>query len=466
MEISNIPSNPNQPEAMPEPPKRLLILADFACATGFAQVAHNIVAQLLKTKKYQIDVVGINYMGMPNEWHNLHPTVRLLPAQLIARGDLFGREGYLNLLANGTYDLTFILQDTFIIEPIGKHISEIRSNLKAQGKKVFKWIYYFPIDATPKENWLRESVARADYPVVYTEFGKREVLKLIPELSSKLRVIAHGTDPTTFKPVDEETKKIFKNKFFVEQADGKFLVTNVNRNQPRKDVARTMQIFRLFKDQAPEALLYLHMKENDVAYGLHEVARSFDLIPGKDYIVPKNFDEHNGVPLAIVNGIYNVSDVVMTTSLGEGWGLSMTEAMAVGTPVIAPNHTSLTEMLANGRGTLVPAGKSLTDWVMLQGDNERKRPLVSVADYVDQLMYIRNHYAEVKEKALEAQRYLLEHWTWDVVGAQWTALFEEALKPQEKLVVGRNDRCPLCIKEGNAEPPKWKRCKLHNEEAL
>lgn len=454
--------NPTQPN--PEP-KRILFLADFACATGFAQVAQNIVAQLLKTQKYQIDIIGINYYGMPTEWNNLFPTVRLLPATVTSGGDLFGRQGFLNLLATGVYDLAFILQDAFQIEIIGKHIADIRNQLKSSGRKTFRWIYYFPIDATPKENWLRESVCKADFPVVYTDYGKKECLKIIPELESKLRVINHGIDESIFHPIDEKTRAEFKKQYFMGKADGKFVVTNVNRNQPRKDIARTMQIFRLFKDQAPEAVLYLHMKESDVAYGLNEVARNFNLIPDEDYILPTNFHEHSGVPASIVNAIYNVSDVVMTTSLGEGWGLSMTEGMACKTPVIAPNHTSLTEMLGSDRGTLVAAGRTASEWFMIQNDNERLRPLANVADYVSKLMYIRNHYAEAKKMADTAYNHVLAHWTWNGVGKQWVDLFEEALRPIERLVIGRNDPCPKCIEE-NKEPTKWKKCKLHNPDAI
>ena len=46
-----------------KPIKRVLILADFGCVTGFASVSQNIVRQLLLDEKiqYQIDIVGINF---------------------------------------------------------------------------------------------------------------------------------------------------------------------------------------------------------------------------------------------------------------------------------------------------------------------------------------------------------------------------------------------------------------------
>ena len=430
------------------PIKRILILADFASATGFANVAQNIVKELLKdqTVTYQIDVVGINYHGLPNEWQNIYPRVRVFPATLISGGDLFGRSGYLSLLSSGAYDYTWILQDTFNIEPIAQKIREIRNDLIANGKKSFKYIYYFPIDAKPKENWIRDVVSLADVPVVYTQYGYKECLEIDPELVNRLKVIPHGTDISVFHPIeDKEAVTKFRHDYFMGRTDNKFLVINVNRNQPRKDIARTLQIFKLFKQQCPDSVLYLHMKHNDVAYDLNEVARQYQLIPDEDYIVPKDFNEHDGVSFEMMNYIYNSADAVMTTTLGEGWGLSITEAMATKTPIIAPDNTSITEILADGRGILVPSGKSITDWIILSGDNERVRPLVSVADFVDKLVKLKQNYKsdDVNNAVEKAYKYITEELNWDKVGQQWRDLFiSSAFKPSAKL--GRNDICPVC----------------------
>ena len=432
-------------EETKKPIRRVLMLADFACATGFAQVAQNVVLQLLKDQdyQYQIDIVAINYHGTPNEWFNVYPTVRLLPAALISNGDLFGRNGYLNMLSSGAYDLSWVLQDTFNIEQIGDRIKEIRTDLITNGKKVFKLIFYFPIDAQPKENWINKSVSLADVPVVYTHYGYEECIKHDPSLVGRLKVIPHGTDINVFKPMDKETVKDFRHKYFMGLADDKFLVTNINRNQPRKDIARTMQAFRLFKNQAPEALLYLHMKNMDVAYTLDEVARNFKLIPNEDYIVPKDFDENQGVIPEVVNLIYNSSDCLLTTTLGEGWGLSITEAMATKTPVIAPNNTAITEILADGRGLLVENGKTISEWIVLSNDNERIRPLVHIPDLVDKLMWLRNNKdsQEVNDMVEKAYNQVTQNWTWDQVGEQWRQVFKNALTEQKVVNIGRNDPC-------------------------
>lgn len=426
-----------------KPSKRVLILADFVCNSGFAQVAHNVVAQLLRDEEidYYIDVVGINYYGLPNEWQQFNPRVRVFPATVISNGDLFGRNGILQMLQSGVFDILWILQDTFQIEPITQNIIDIRNKLVEHGGKPFKFIFYYPIDATPKENWITKSVSLADIPVAYTQYGFDESVKFDEGLRNKLKIIPHGIDENVFNVLPPEEVAKFRTHFFKGFADDKFLIINVNRNQPRKDIARTMQIFSLLKRQVPEAFLYLHMKASDVAYNLDEVARLYDLIPEKDYLIPANFNEHDGIEAELLNYIYNASDCVMSTSLGEGWGLSLTEAMATKTPVIAPNHSAIAELLADGRGTLVTAGKTLKDWIVLSNDNERQRPIVDVPEFVDKLAWIRNNREEAAKMAEKAYVHVRNNWTWNIVGKQWRDVFKTAIPTPRKIVIGRNDPC-------------------------
>lgn len=449
-----------------KPIRRVLVLADFACATGFANVAQNIVKQVLKDQEidYQVDVVGINYYGMPNEWQNIYPRVRVFPASLISGNDLFGRRGFVSLLASGVYDIAWILQDTFNLEPVMEAILKVRTDLVTNGMKPFRLIFYYPIDATPKENWITKTISKVDVPVVYTRYGYNESIKFDESLNKRLKIVPHGTDISAFKIEDEKLVKEFREKYFMGLAENKFLVVNVNRNQPRKDVARTMQAFRLFKNVCPNSVLYLHMKKADVAYNLDEVARNYELIPDQDYIIPQNFDEHDGVSTEIMNLIYNSADCLVTTTLGEGWGLSITEAMATKTPVIAPNHTSITEILENGRGLLVEAGKSITDWIVFSSDNERLRPLVNVADMVDKLVWLHNNRnsQQVKDMVEKAYTHVREEWNWDKVGQMWRDIFKNALTHEKVDKVGRNDPCPECEKVGINT--KWKKCVIHNPE--
>ena len=58
----------------------------------------------------------------------------------------------------------------------------------------------------------------------------------------------------------------------------------------------------------------------------------------------------------------------------EGWGLTASEAMTARVPVITPDHTSFSEMLANGRGFLVPCRETAA----MREDWDQIRPVADV----------------------------------------------------------------------------------------
>lgn len=408
---------------------KVLWLSDFNCATGFAQVAHNILGQLQETGLYEFTVIGINHHGEPYDQKKWD--FPIYPARNIKRAgdprymDLFGRQRLLDELGTGKYDIVFTLQDTFIMEEIGEAIINTKNELVERGMKPFKWIFYFPVDGPLKPNWVEKAVALSDIPVAYTEYGKAEALKHWEELN--IKVVYHGVDTSVFKPLPRAERREFKKKFFAGFAEGKFVVTNVNRNQRRKDIPRTIAAFALFKKQRPESLLYLHMRHHDVGGNILEMARHWGLEPTKDFVVPDKFDEHTGYPVEIVNKIYNVSDVVVSTTLGEGWGLSSIEAMAAKVPVLFPANTALNEIIGDDvRGTKFASGATKNSFICL-GDEDMNqfRPTADIEDMAAKLVDLYDKKLNAEEKAERAFEWV-QTLSWDTIGEQWKAIFKEA----------------------------------------
>ena len=431
--------------------KRVLWLSDFACSTGFARVAENIMAELLKTNEYEFVVIGINHHGEPYDYDKwpfpIYPAIYAEKALHDGKyQDVFGRQRLIDFLSTGEFDILFTLQDTFIIEQVASVITSVRETLIDTKKKPFKWIFYYPVDGKLKENWITNSAGLADLPVSYTEFARRESAVW----GCEPKIIYHGVNTKDFYPMDKEDIKKFKKEFFVDRAADKFIVTNVNRNQRRKDIPRTIEIFKKFHDLRPNSLLYLHMNHNDVGGNILEMARYFGLEYLRDFVIPDNFNEQRGYPIEILNSIYNVSDVVMSTTLGEGWGLSSTEAMAVKTPIIFPNNTSLTEIIGADRGYLAECGK---DMVCLGAEDMNQfRPLTDVDSMVKGLLQIYDNYPEAMRRAEIAYSWV-QGLSWDKICKQWIEVFKEAEIPYiPKKTVGRNELCPC----GSGK--KYKKC--------
>jgi glycosyltransferase involved in cell wall biosynthesis len=392
------------------------------CATGFGTVSRNIFEGLFRTGRYNIDILGINYWGDP---HNF--PYRIWPTGTNSERDPYGRKKIANMIAhaNVKFDILFFLQDTFIMD----FLPELMGFLKGKGAQ-YKSICYFPVDGTPKEKWIK-NVNAVDYVVAYTEFGKQEAKKAYPE-SKDLLVIPHGVNTADFYPHPENAIKEFRQNYFGPNAD-KFIITNLNRNQQRKDIPRTIHAFREFKKEVPESLLYLHMAKKDVGWDLPAVCESYGLSIRDDVVFPENFGPNQGYPREIVNMIYNSSDCVISTTVGEGWGLSWIEAMATRTPVIMPANTALPENITEDKGYLVRSGTNPSLYTVIPHDNEVVRPLVDVEHMVETMLHVYNNYDEAREKAENAYNWVISDLNWQTsVVPQWVKLFDQVYADLQK----------------------------------
>jgi glycosyltransferase involved in cell wall biosynthesis len=407
-----------------EPKIRVLALGDYACTTGFATVMSNIMRQLEATGKYQLDIIGINYTGDPYD-KELFPG-NVWPALNIANmngGDPYGRQKFLDMLGSGDYDVAFVLTDTFIMQTFVEAVVQTNAALP----KKFKLVYYFPIDADPKKEWVQKCVSLVDFPVVYTEYGKRLVLDIDPTLANRLKVIYHGTNLEEFQVVEDKQQVAdFRKRYFAGRADGKFLITNVNRNQVRKDPMRNFMVLNELRRRGrDDAVLYLHMSHDDAGGNILVMADHFGFKLQEDYILPspKFFNENRGIPVEALNLIYNCSDALFTPTLGEGWGLSLTEAMATKLPIVAPENTSVAEILADNRGFLAKSGSNPSLWTTLgSGDNERMRPLLDVEDAATQLEKIMDGILPDIDKAYAWAR----QYNWQSICQEWANVFDIA----------------------------------------
>ena len=86
------------------------------------------------------------------------------------------------------------------------------------------------------------------------------------------------------------------------------------------------------------------------------------------------------VPVSEVNELYNAANVNISSTFGEGCGLSLIEAQAAGTPSIAPRNSAIPEMLGD------------TGWIVdncgvinMSMDNAHMRPAGDCGSMMDAL---------------------------------------------------------------------------------
>jgi len=418
------------------------------CATGFGQVAKNLLKVLQATGKYHFDVIGINHGGQPYSHvefpYDIYPAINPLAMEEKHR-DPYARQLLVDMAASGRYDIVFILQDHFIIQTLMDALLKIKENLPVERK--FSTVYYTPIDGKIKKEWVTEVIAKMDQSVLYTEYGKKQCVDMVPELKDDVQVIYHGVDKAVFHPLSKEDRETFRGKYFVRHKD-KYIVLNVNRNQPRKDLHRTMAAFSLFHKKYPNTFLFILAQARDVGGDLIELAKQYGLEYDVDWACPSPgaYGANQGYPVEIVNRIYNAADMVVSSTLGEGWGLSSVEAMACKTPILFPRNTSLVEIIGENeeRGWFCKSGETINDFICLGGgDNNILRPVVDVVDMAKKMEYI---YTHPEEAAVKVDRAFDEVWTWEQVGKQWKAVFEkaEAIMLQARTPLVKQERNEPC----------------------
>jgi glycosyltransferase involved in cell wall biosynthesis len=364
-------------------PIRILALFDYNSITGFSTVSNNLVKNW-KTffgDDLFMDIVAINYFG---DDYSEGKNIRVISAKEkdIAKDD-FGRYAFLRSLRASNYDLVFILQDLGVVSPMVKFIKEAQNEQRLRNKGMtFKSMFYFPVDFSLLPS-MTMYLDFFDYLATFTEYGKTQVLRLNPKLEKKLHVIPHGNNMEHFNVIPKEEALAFRKEYFGKNSE-KFIVTNINRNQSRKDIPTTIFAFlEYWEEYNKNSFLYLHMHPNDpMGWNLRTIMSQTPLIEGRDFMYNKDLEHHKGASRETINKIYNASDVYLSTATGGGWELPVTEAMACKLPCVIPNHTSLGELGANGKraymlNTLYPISAMVDNIIRFQSD------LYEIAETID-----------------------------------------------------------------------------------
>lgn len=302
--------------------QKVLVWSDCVLATtGFGTVSKNILKALHETGKYEIDQLAINYFG--DFYDKKEVPYTLVPAKLGDPKDPYGNQMFIDSLLKKDYDIVFVINDTFVVESVTKHIDKIRNMKRSQGKKAFKLVYYYPVDCYLLKK-AASMIKIADRAVAYTEFARDSTLKV--EGCEPTDVIYHGTDTKVYHPLTRSEQLKFRQDYLNVKDPNRFIFMNVNRNSVRKDIARTILAFSEFRKHVPNSCLYLHTIIQDGANGhmtdLSVPLEELGFNSTHDVIFPKGYSASKGFPDFVLNRLYNCADATISTNLGEGWGLS------------------------------------------------------------------------------------------------------------------------------------------------
>jgi len=153
-----------------------------------------------------------------------------------------------------------------------------------------------------------------------------------------IEYVPHGLNENIFKPLDANTPELkeFKKKLFGGKEIDFALFFN-SRNIRRKQIPDALLAYKLFVDGLPEeqakkCAFVLHTQVVDDNGTDLEAVR--ELLFGDDPKYNIIFSPHM-LPADQMNLLYNSTDCQILLTNNEGWGLSLTEALLVGNPLIA-----------------------------------------------------------------------------------------------------------------------------------
>jgi len=159
------------------------------------------------------------------------------------------------------------------------------------------------------------------------------------------------------------------------------------------------------------------------------VAKQLGIFNNWIYPNPDAYAKGFQFPTSFINGIYNIADVNISTTYGEGWGLSSIEAMATKTLNIFPNNTALTEIFEDGRGILVNSGTD-PNMLVMNGplDNNLIRPTTDVKDLLTKLIWAVRSPEECKKIEEKAYEWVHENLNWDKIAKEFDDVIQNSLK--------------------------------------
>jgi len=309
----------------------VLLWAGDACVpSGFARVTHAVLETL--RHEWDVHVVGLNYNGDPHAY-----PYRVYPAAGLNPRDVFGVTRVPEMMRLLRPDMMVVLNDPW----------NVPAYLKQAGGQM-PVVGMVAVDGLNCAGLGMNGLRRA---VFWTEFGKREAQR--GGYTGPASVVPLGVDLDTYAPASaEERAAIRRSTLPVRVRDG-FIVGAVGRNQPRKRLDLTLRYFARWvqEDNVPDAYLFCHVAPTgDLGF---DVARLADYYGVSNRIIDPQMLVWHGIPEHAMRRTYCLFDVQLTTTQGEGFGLTTLEGMACGVPQVVPDWSGLGDW-AKDAAWLVP----------------------------------------------------------------------------------------------------------------
>ncbi len=158
--------------------------------------------------------------------------------------------------------------------------------------------------------------------------------------------IPHAIERDVYKPIDGAREALgYDEEAFI------VLITAANKgnNPMRKAWNEMFGALAIFMAKHPDVIVHIHSeKVGAQSPDLREILDAWHIDTDRVNWTPQYLLKVGQIGPEDVNRLYNAADVLLATSMGEGFGVPVIEAQAAGTPVIVSNWTAQPELVGGG----------------------------------------------------------------------------------------------------------------------
>ena len=213
-----------------------------------------------------------------------------------------------------------------------------------KGARVASWV---PIDHEPVPPAVADWCKHVS-PIAMSRFGQ----KMLANQGIEADYIPHTVNRDIYKPTAELKGKPTRKVLGI--PDDAFIVMIAAANQgmdpPRKAWGEMFTAASMFMRSHPDAYLYVHTNPTQSTGGLnlHILANAVGL-PMERLFWPDGYAYVSGrIEQTDLAALYTASDVLLATSMGEGFGVTAIEAQACGLPIIVSDFSAQPELVGGG----------------------------------------------------------------------------------------------------------------------
>lgn len=437
-------------------PIRLMFHGEFMLTTGFGGVSVNILDRLYNAKtewgtpKYEIIVMALGLQADPFNNYNVKP-YKIIPMYGNRNAAPFGHDYAADMINRFKPDVVLSFGDTWMVD-FWNEPSIINPELR----KKIKLIGYVAIDGYPVPKFWVEKYKRFDKLVTFTKFGKDAIDERAKQMQLDIDTayIYHGVDPQVFKPLPKSDVAQFKASRGIDP--NKKIIGMFSRNQPRKHHPEFVEFAAQFLETVnnnPDYLFYFHCMERDAGWDLNALIEDIDQLrlrdrflqfgkvePGQQipdkkasllgrFIFPGINNPGNGYPLDLLNMMYNICDVHVLLTSGEGFGMTVIESISAGIPTFTNDYAASAELITNSKAGEVIKSR---DYTYRGSDHNFYRPHTDYSDLVNKVLETLNN-DELKTKYSKRGRSYAIGNSWDIIVEEWIPIIDSVFEHSNKI---------------------------------